>query len=77
MRILNHRLCKDDGSPYDFVQNPNQGGAIGPLGWSYNILNLGNTKAEYFGMQFGIDPSADALWGWSCLEEVEKRCCNF
>lgn len=28
MKIINHRLCKDDGSPYRFVESPNSKGAL-------------------------------------------------
>ena len=30
MKIVNHRLCRDDGTPYDFVRSPNQSGVINP-----------------------------------------------
>ncbi|HYI02463.1 N-acetylmuramoyl-L-alanine amidase [Hyalangium sp.] len=28
MKIINHRLCKDDGTPYPFVESPNQGSKL-------------------------------------------------
>ena len=28
MKIINHRLCKDDDTPYLFKQSPNSGGKV-------------------------------------------------
>ncbi len=30
MKVVNHRLCQDDGTPFEFIRSPNQSGAITP-----------------------------------------------
>jgi N-acetylmuramoyl-L-alanine amidase len=49
MKIINHRLCKDDGTPYSFVESPNHGGKL---------------TAEFLVMHFTAASSAKSAINW-------------
>lgn len=57
MRILNHRLCKGDGSPYDFVRSPNQGGVIQP---EYLIMHYTAGRNAESSINWLVNPGARA-----------------
>jgi N-acetylmuramoyl-L-alanine amidase len=49
MKIIDHRLCKDDGTPYPFVESPNHGGKL---------------TAEFLVMHFTAGSSAKSAIDW-------------
>lgn len=49
MKILNHRLCRDDGEAYPFQRSPNQSGQIAP---------------EYLVMHYTAGASAEGSISW-------------
>jgi N-acetylmuramoyl-L-alanine amidase len=49
MKIVNHRLCEDDGTPCNFVRSPNRGGTI---------------EAEYLVMHYTAGRSAESSVNW-------------
>jgi N-acetylmuramoyl-L-alanine amidase len=55
MKIVNHRLCHDDGTPYPFVKSPNVGGELQP---------------EYLVMHYTAGPSATSAVNWLTNKEA-------
>ena len=51
MKIINHRLVKDDGTPIRFVDTPNKGGAMTP---------------EFLVMHYTAGSSAEGSVAWMC-----------
>lgn len=49
MKIVNHRLCHDDGTQYPFVKSPNVGGEV---------------QHEYLVMHYTAGPSATSAVNW-------------
>jgi N-acetylmuramoyl-L-alanine amidase len=49
MKIIEHRLCQDDGTPYPFRESPNVGGIL---------------KPKYLVMHYTASPSADQAIRW-------------
>ena len=64
MKIINHRLCRDDGTPYPFMESPNHGGVIEPeiLTMHYSAGGgVGAVNAHF--MNPDADASSHALIG--------------
>jgi N-acetylmuramoyl-L-alanine amidase len=57
MKIVNHRLCKNDGTPYDFVRSPNQSGVINP---EYLIMHYTAGRSAKSSVNWLINPKAKA-----------------
>lgn len=57
MKILNHRLCRDDGTPYDFVRSPNQSGVIEP---EYLIMHYTAGRNAQSSINWLVNPQARA-----------------
>jgi len=55
MKIVNHRLCHDDGTPFPFVKSPNVGGELQP---------------EYLVMHYTAGPSATSAVNWLTNKEA-------
>jgi N-acetylmuramoyl-L-alanine amidase len=55
MKILNHRLCTDDGTPYDFIRSPNQSGVINP---EYLIMHYTAGRSAQSSINWLINPHA-------------------
>jgi N-acetylmuramoyl-L-alanine amidase len=55
MKIVNHRLCQDDGTPYPFVKSPNVGGEL---------------LHEYLVMHYTAGPSATSAVNWLTNKEA-------
>ena len=59
MKIVNHRLLRDDGTPYPFRATPNQGGTITPR-WLVMHYTAGGTAEESIGWLCSSQSSASA-----------------
>lgn len=64
MIIINHLLCRDDGTPYPFMESPNHGGVIEPeiLTMHYSAGGGVGAVTAHF-MNPDVDASAHALIG--------------
>lgn len=56
MKINNHRLCADDGSPVEYRETPNKGGAMTP---------------EYLVMHFTAGSSLEGAAAWMCNPQAK------
>ncbi len=59
MKILNHRLHRDDGTPYPFRDTPNKGGVIQPR-WLVMHYTAGRSAAESLGWLTSAQAKASA-----------------
>lgn len=59
MKIVNHRLVRDDGTPYPFRATPNQGGTITPR-WLVMHYTAGGSAAESISWLANPDAKASA-----------------
>lgn len=59
MRIVNHRLVRDDGTPYPFRSTPNQGGTLSPR-WLVMHYTAGGSASESIGWLANPDAKASA-----------------
>lgn len=59
MKIVNHRLVRDDGSAYPFKATPNQGGTIDPR-WLVMHYTAGGSAQESIGWLANKDSKASA-----------------
>jgi N-acetylmuramoyl-L-alanine amidase len=59
MKIVNHRLVKDDGTAYPFRSTPNQGGVIKPR-WLVMHYTAGGSASESIGWLANPDAKASA-----------------
>lgn len=57
MKIVNHRLCKNDGTPYDFARSPNQSGVINP---EYLIMHYTAGRSAQSSVNWLVSPNAKA-----------------
>jgi N-acetylmuramoyl-L-alanine amidase len=57
MKIVNHLLCKDDGTPYPFEKTPNQGGAITP---QFLVLHFTASHSARVAISWLTNPEAKA-----------------
>ncbi len=57
MKILNHRLHKDDRTPYDYIRSPNQGGVIEP---EYLIIHYTAGRDAQSSINWLVNPQARA-----------------
>lgn len=59
MKIVNHRLVRDDGTPYPFRSTPNQGGTLNPR-WLVMHYTAGGSASESIGWLANPDAKASA-----------------
>lgn len=59
MKIVNHRLVRDDGTPYPFRSTPNQGGTITPR-WLVMHYTAGGSASESISWLANPDAKASA-----------------
>jgi len=59
MKIVNHRLVRDDGTPYPFRATPNQGGTITPR-WLVMHYTAGGSASESINWLANPDAKASA-----------------
>jgi N-acetylmuramoyl-L-alanine amidase len=59
MKIANHRLVHDDGTPYAFRDTPNKGGVITPR-WLVMHYTAGGSASESIGWLANPDAKASA-----------------
>lgn len=59
MKIVNHRLVKDDGTPYPFRATPNQGGTLKPR-WLVMHYTAGGSASESINWLANPDAKASA-----------------
>ncbi len=57
MKVLNHRLHKDEGTPYDFVRSPNQSDPIEP---EYLIMHYTAGRNAQSSINWLVNPQARA-----------------
>lgn len=56
MKIINHRLCKDDGTPYPYKESPNKGARL---------------QAKYLVMHFTAGGSCRSSLDWLCNPDAD------
>jgi N-acetylmuramoyl-L-alanine amidase len=59
MKIVNHRLVRDDGTPYPFKDTPNKGGTISPR-WLVMHYTAGGSASESINWLCSKDAKASA-----------------
>ena len=57
MKIVNHRLCQEDGTQYEFIRSPNQSGAITP---EYLIMHYTAGRSARSSINWLVNPVAKA-----------------
>lgn len=57
MKIINHQLCQDDGTPYPFRESPNKGGTMQP---KYLVMHYTAGPNAEQAIKWLINPTAQA-----------------
>lgn len=57
MKVVNHRLSQDDGTPFEFIRSPNQSGAITP---EYLIMHYTAGRSARSSINWLVNPAAKA-----------------
>lgn len=60
MKIVNHRLCRDDGTPYPFKQSPNHGAQFKPGNLQYLVMHFTASRNAQEAISWLVNPEAKA-----------------